>query len=257
MPLRVMTYNILDGAVSREPYIREVLQASQPDIVVLQEVFQAEFVHELAQSLNMESFFASGNTQRQLALLSRWPIISRNSYHPFPPIHRTILEAEIEIAPNRHLSIFGIHILAFPGVLFELWRLWEIKAIINRIKLRAPTACLVLGDFNAIAPHDKVLIEGMPNYLKLMILLQGYRIGRFAIGAMLRAGFTDCFRHLHHQDDGFTLPPPQPNARLDYIFANDIMKMQLQECFVVREPMAVEKASDHYPVMAVFGSCVE
>ncbi len=249
--MRVLTYNILDGGVGREQYIQEVIQAAAPDVVVLQEVFQSGFVPELARALNADFFVASGNTKRKLALLSRLPIRSRNSYHPFPPIHRAILEAEIEYTANQRLSIFGVHLIAFPTIFLELWRLWEVKMLIKRAQLRAAAPCLVLGDFNAIAPNDNVLIGAMPAYLKLMILAQGYHIYRFTIRAMRRAGFTDCFRQLH-PDDGFTLPASKPNARLDYLFANEALQPRLQECVVISEPAAVAKASDHCPVMAVF-----
>jgi len=49
-----------------------------------------------------------------------------------------------------------------------------------------------------------------------------------------------------------SLPPANPNARLDYIFVNNPMKAYLRQCFVVREPSVVQKASDHYPVVADF-----
>jgi exonuclease III len=73
---------------------------------------------------------------------------------------------------------------------------------------------------------------------------------RQSIRAYLSAGFTDCFRRLNPNDDGFTLPPPFPNARLDYLFANAILAPRLSSCRVVREPAAVLQASDHYPVVA-------
>ncbi len=93
----------------------------------------------------------------------------------------------------------------------------------------------------------------MPFFLRAMIWVQGRRVYRFAIREMLKAGFTDCYRTLHPADQGYTLPPPVPNARLDYIFANELMKAHLRRCDVVREPAAVQKASDHYPVIAEFG----
>jgi exonuclease III len=60
------------------------------------------------------------------------------------------------------------------------------------------------------------------------------------------------FAHLHPDDEGFTLPPPQPNSRLDYILVSDALKSRLVNCWVVRQPPAILKASDHYPVVAEF-----
>src|SRR6185436_6429036 len=57
MSLRVMTYNVFNGGAGRENLLREVLRAVAPDIVVLQEVFDAAFVGRLADALEMEHFF--------------------------------------------------------------------------------------------------------------------------------------------------------------------------------------------------------
>ena len=252
MMLRVLTYNILDGGMGREPYIQEVIHAAEPDVVVLQEAYTTALVPNLAQSLHADYFIAKGTTKRQVALLSRLPIMSRTSVRRFPPIHRSVLEAELDCAPNPPIWIVGVHLIAFPSILFELWRLWELNAIIHRTHRHGATPSLVVGDFNALAPRDPVMIDPMATYLKWMIVLQGYRIPRLTIGTMLRAGFTDCFRQSHPTDAGFTSPPPKPNARFDYIFANAAMTRHLHDSFVVREPAAVENASDHYPVMAVF-----
>jgi exodeoxyribonuclease-3 len=252
MMIRVMTYNILDGGLGREKQILEVLQATNPDIVVLQEVFSIEFLDTLAKQLNMKSYFARGNSKRHVALLSRLPIVSCNSYHPFPSIRRALLEAEIECAPNRRFHLLGIHLIALHGLLFELGRWWEIKTIFRHIQPFLNEPCIMLGDFNAIAPNDIVHVNKMPSWLRLIIFLQGGRIYHFALQQILSSGFTDCFRTLHSHDRGFTLPSSKPNARLDYVFVNAPMKTHLHNCFVVREPPSVNEASDHCPMIAEF-----
>jgi exodeoxyribonuclease III len=251
MSIRVMTYNILDGGEGRATYILEVLRTVQPDIAILQEVYEADFVQNLGNALKMEPFFAGGNRKRRVALLSRLPIISCQSYHCFP-IWCNVVEAEIEYQPNKRLRLFGIHPMANLSVICELWRWWEAKQIVERVKPHMAEPCLVVGDFNAIAPADRVCIGQMPRWLKLTIMAQGNHVYRFSIRKYLTAGLTDCFRALRPNDDGFTLPPLQPNSRLDYILVNDALKSHLANCWVVREPSAVLKASDHYPVVAEF-----
>ncbi|CAG0946086.1 hypothetical protein ANRL1_02750 [Anaerolineae bacterium] len=252
MLLRVMTYNILDGGSGREKFVLEVLEKIQPDIAILQEVFDPSSVREFAEVLNMEFFFAAGNSKRHLALLSRLPITKRNNHHPFPPIHTCLLEAKLEYAPKQYLDVFGVHLIAYPFVGFELWREQEIKAILQRVSSHRSDPCLIAGDFNAIAPDDSVAITLFPRSLKMILTLQGGRFFRTAIRRVLSAGFMDCYRALHRGEDGFTLPTPKPNSRLDYIFANNILKHNLQRCFVVHEPAEVHLASDHYPVVAEF-----
>jgi exonuclease III len=170
----------------------------------------------------MAYFLGAGNKLRKVALLSRFPICRPKSYHP----------------------------------LFPIWRNWEARHIIKHIRDYGNEPCLVAGDFNAIAPADNITIDSMPKWLKkcleLIIFSQGNVVYRFSLQALLSSGLTDCFRSVNSTTAGFTLPPPNPGMRLDYILANERATLHLKNCWVVREPAAVDQASDHYPVMAEF-----
>jgi endonuclease/exonuclease/phosphatase family metal-dependent hydrolase len=187
--IKFMTYNILDGGIGREEYILQVLQATQPDIILLQEVLDADFINRLAQTLNMNHLFVKGNSKRHLGLLSRFPIISHQNHRPFPPIRRAILEAEIEYLPSKRLSLFGVHLMALHGFLFECWRYWEIKIILDRVKLKEQNLCLIAGDFNAIASGDRVIVKTMPLFLNLLLLPQGWHIFKFALRPIVISWF--------------------------------------------------------------------
>lgn len=147
--------------------------------------------------------------------------------------------------------MIGVHPIANPGIPWEVWRYWEAKYIANYLRRFQNEPCLVMGDFNAIAPGEKLVTESLPDWQRRLYFLQGNRAYHFSIGVFLLAGFTDCYRLLH-KDEGFTIPPPKPFARLDYIFANLQMKSHLKKCWIVQEPDSVKLASDHYPVMAEF-----
>ena len=137
-------------------------------------------------------------------------------------------------------------------MLTEAWRTLEARYILQRYRNHQNEPCLITGDFNAIAPGDSVILSTMPRGLRLSLLIQGNRPYHFAMRQYLSAGLIDCFRHLHPDDPGFTLPSHRPNSRLDYIFANPQLKPHLRSCYVVREPKAVEQASDHCPIVAEF-----
>ena len=252
MTLRVMTYNILNGGIGREQLIAEVLLSVQPDLVILEEVYSRNTLEVLAKALNASYFFAEGNRARRVGLLSRRPILKRQSHHPFPFIWRNFIEVKIESSSGKPLHIFGVHPLANLGLPFEIWRYWEARYVTASANTDTTEPCLITGDFNAIAPGDKIVAATMPDWLRFMIWIQGKRVYHFSMSAYFQAGFTDCFRHLHPNDPGFTLPPPNPNARLDYVLVNDALKPYLRKCWVVGEPEAVLKASDHYPVVAEF-----
>lgn len=113
-------------------------------------------------------------------------------------------------------------------------------------------ACLIAGDFNAVDPTDRVLMDEVPLHVKNMLRLQGGRVLRMAMTKMRSTPYTDCFRHLHPSADGYTFPTPKPNVRFDYIFMSAGLKSKLRSCDVVMDIPAVQKASDHDPVVAEY-----
>jgi exonuclease III len=252
MRLRVLTYNIKDGGLGREAHILEVLQAARPHVIGLQEVYAQTGLQQWADSLNMAFALARGNTRRHLAIMSQLPILSCRSYHPRPPLQTCLLEAQLSLDSRRALHIYGVHLLAQPFIAMELWRVWEVATILRRIRMSLGSLALVLGDFNAIAPGDRVNRDVWPWGLKLMVALQAGHIFRAAIGRMQSDQLFDCYRQLHPADTGFTLPASAPNTRLDYAFASPALIGSLRACTVVREPAAVRLASDHCPLLLEF-----
>jgi len=177
MSFRVMTCNILDDGVGREPPILEVVHAAQPDTAILEEVGRLETAETFAAALHLNLGFARGNSKRHLDVLSRFPILACHRDHPWP-LSTTLPEATIELVANQSVRLFGVHLAAQPFALFEVWRWWEIKTLLRRIQLRSAEACLMAGDFNAIAPRDAVDIRAWPRRLKRTLAWQGGRVHR-------------------------------------------------------------------------------
>lgn len=252
MGFKAMTYNILDGGVGREEMILSVIQTAQPDIVVLQEVYSVEFVQYLATSLRMAFFFGDGNARRHVSLLSRFPIISAQSYHPFPPITRNVVEAQVECNSGSLVRVIGVRPVANLWLPFELWRTWEARYIANLLHKYPKQPCLIMGDFNAIAPGDSIAVQSMPAWLRMMIWSQGGRPFSFSMQSYRAAGLIDCYRQLHPSDHGYTLPARNPNTRLDYAYATPALVPFLTTCRVIREPEVVFQASDHLPIVVEF-----
>jgi len=244
-----MTYNIWDGGIGREELILQVLENAQPDVVLLQEVIYPQLVQKFAAILNMNLFIAEGNSKRHVALLSRLPILSSQSYHPLPLKH-TLLDACIEWK-RQSIQVLGVHLQAYYLFLFEWWRTMETKKILARVS-QTSDFCIMAGDFNALAPMDKVNLNLLPYRLRLMIYLQGGHVFRNTINLINNQGFSDCYRTLHQSEDGFTLPTLTPHVRLDYIFAHKNSINYLKSCDVVTMPQTVHNASDHYPLVAEF-----
>jgi exodeoxyribonuclease-3 len=253
MRLRVMTYNILDGAKGREQLVLDILKATEPDVVVLQEVVSRKLVEHFAQILDMHPIFSRGNSRRHIGLLSKLPVTSHGTYAPFP-LRTGLLEATVEYASGKEINIYGVHLQAHYWIGFELWRLREINTILRRIKemKQDQTPALVAGDFNAVAPGDTVHVAALPLRFRAILLLQGNRIYRIAIKKLLKTDYVDCYRLTHPAENGFTLPTHNPHVRLDYIFANGRLKDHLVDCAVVTNMHGGHQASDHYPLIAEF-----
>ncbi len=249
MLLRVMTYNILDGGQDRENDILTVIQTANPEVVIIQEVIDEDIFQSLARKLEMKHFVGKSNKERKVSLLSRLPIENFKSHHPSIPIWHNFIEAKVRLPSGETFRLIGVHLKANPWIGFELWRFLEIRYITTYIRQYSNDPCLIAGDFNTVAPKDRIITSTMPNRLKFILWLQGNRVYRFAIRSLISSGFVDCFRLKNPNDDGFTLPPPAPNTRLDYIFVNQSMEKYIKNCWVVREPNNITKASDHYPVM--------
>ena len=59
--ISILSYNILDGGVGRETEIISTIKSSNPDIVLLQEVFDEDALSRFSKSLDMDYKFIIGN----------------------------------------------------------------------------------------------------------------------------------------------------------------------------------------------------
>ena len=258
-PLKILTYNLEFGGRKQLEAIYEVLAHVNADVIGLTEADDQEVVKILAERLGLHHVWGQGSGERHIALLCRFPVLDWRVYNK-PPLTQAVLEARLQL-PNggRQLTIYNVHFLPFLLLPFEIRRwqavgkLLEIIAETSTLSGTAPIPHLIIGDINAIGPGDRVLQHKNPARMRRLMLLQLRLIFRLAIPRLLRAGYTDCFRHLHPHDDGFTWWTINPTTRYDYIFADSQMLPKLQACRVVNDIPAVRHASDHFPLLAEFG----
>jgi exodeoxyribonuclease-3 len=252
MTFRLMTYNILDGGAGREAALTEVIRTASPDVVIMPEVMQPAVLKRMASDLGMASCLAHGPERgRKVGAFSRLPILGWRSLRS-RWTWRECVEVSVRLPDDQPLTIYGLHLIAFHSWFFEWWRIQEVRGLLEHIRRAAPGLHLLAGDFNAIAPGDRVVWEATPLWVKAQLWFQAGRVLRYALRPLLEAGYVDCFRVLHPNDDGFTLPASDPKVRLDYVFAGPALSPALRECRVVTQPDAVKIASDHLPVLAEF-----
>jgi exodeoxyribonuclease III len=251
--MRLLTYNILKGGQEREAQIVEVIQSVAPDVVVVQEVLEVYHFRQIATALGMSPYLAQsqGCIPLRVGLLSRLPILDFRTLRLWP-VWPGCLQATVWLANGRSLTVFGLHLAAYYPWFLERWRTHQLRTLLRYIRRTAPRMHLLAGDFNAIAPGDRASLAEAPPWVKAQAWFQLGYIPRWTLRSLLDAGYVDCFRKLHPKKDGFTLPSPHPQVRLDYVFATPPLARTLRECRVITEPKTVASASDHLPLLAEF-----
>jgi endonuclease/exonuclease/phosphatase family metal-dependent hydrolase len=253
MTFRLMAYNILDGGEGREAAIIDIIRSAAPDVVVMPEVIHLAMLERMGSELAMgECRLAHGlDGERRVGALSRLPILGWRSLPSRRPWRAGI---ELSVCPDggRPLTIYGLHLRVLTTWSLSSWRIQEMCIALEHIRRAAPGPHLLAGDFNAIAPGDRVARRPTQLWAQAWLWLQVGPAMRRALRPLLKAGYVDCFRRLHPRDDGFTFMASDPRARLDYVFADPALSASLRECRVVTQPDAVKVASDHLPVLAEF-----
>lgn len=242
--LRVLTYNILKGGAGREEHLAAVINHQSPDIVVLQEATRPEVVARLAEATNMRHWGATRG--RSLAFLSRVPIAEQRWLRP-----RWSQHAFLELVPDAlDVRIFGVHLSAVHAAWTEARRVRELRALLAAIKAHDRTHHVLVGDFNTLAPGERLHVAKLPYRLRTLVWLSGGRIRWQTIAIVLGAGYVDGYRDKHDGDQGFTFPTWDPQSRLDYVFVPKPFASRLTACDVVTSSPALRLASDHFPVSA-------
>lgn len=242
MPLRILSYNIARGGVGREGPLAAVIRAQSPDVVVLQEATRPDVVARLARATNMIDSGATAG--RSVAFLSRVPIAAYRWVRP-----RWSQHAFLDIRPaGVDLRIVGVHLSAVHAAWTEARRVRELRSMLAALQDAAGANHLLVGDFNTLAPDERLDVSRLPRRLRVLVWMSGGRIRWQTIAIMLGAGYADVFRTLHGADPGFTFPTWDPHVRLDYAFVPKPFAAQATTCAVITDGIDVQLASDHFPL---------
>jgi exodeoxyribonuclease-3 len=243
MTFRLMTYNIRHGGRGREAAIASVVAASAPDLVLLQEATDPRSVALIAEAAGMEEWRAYAG--QSLGFLSRKRVAFAEWTRP-----RVSRHAFIEVVPaGASLRVFGVHLSAVHAAWTERRRVFELRALLRSVARHQDGFHVLSGDFNTVAPGERLDVGQLPFRLRPLVWLSGGRIRWRTVQTVLDAGYVDGFRSKHEGDMGLTLPTPSPHIRIDYVFVPAPFLDRLATCDVVRHPQAA-LASDHYPVVA-------
>jgi exodeoxyribonuclease-3 len=240
--VRLLTYNILRGGAGREELLRDVIAASNPDLVLLQEATRPGIIQRLAASTGMTTWGTRPRTS--LGFMSRLDVADYGWHRPRASRH-AFLEVRLAGSPAR---IFGVHLSAVHAAWTEQRRVFELRALLSSIRRHEPGMHVLAGDFNTLAPGELLDIRKLPYRLRGLVWLSGGKIRWRTIQILLDAGYVDV-GGTRGTTPAFTFPTWSPHLRLDYIFVPAQFGSSIRSCRVVSDAMAV-KASDHFPLLA-------
>ena len=154
------------------------------------------------------------------------------------------------VPADRGVRLFGLHLSAWFSRWSERRRAREIRALLDGIREHQHGFHLIAGDFNALAPGERLEVARFPAWIQAMIWVSGRDIARDTIQVMLDGGYVDAWRLLRPGDAGPTFPTWDPHVRLDYVFTPQIFADRIVSCEVVRDIEQPAKATDHLPLIA-------
>jgi exodeoxyribonuclease-3 len=241
--LKLLSYNIRFGGEKRAHLIGSVISECSPDVVILQEATNPAVVEEISGHAGLAHWGARHG--HSVGFLSRLPIDHYEWHQPSGMRH-----AFLAIKPaDKDLTIIGVHLSAIHSNLTERRRLRELSSLMQSIKVNNNGPHLLAGDFNTLAPGERLDMSRLPRKLRLLALVLGGRVRFRTIQAMLDNGYIDAYRRLH-SDEGYTFPTWDPHVRLDYFFVPVAWSGRVRSCEVKTEIPGAAKASDHFPLMA-------
>lgn len=243
MTLRVLSYNIRYGGTGREDALAAVIRAADPDVVMLQEATDPAVVRRLAEAAALPAWGA--RVGHSTGFLSRRAVAGHQWHHP-PGSRHAFLEVELADVGCR---LFGLHLSAWFSKWSERRRAREIRALLGGIRAHQDGFHAIAGDFNALAPGERLQVRQFPGWIRAMIWLSGRDIARDTIQTMLDGGYVDAWRLLHEGEPGYSFPTWDPHVRLDYLFTPARHAHRLSRCEVVMTPAAARTASDHFPLL--------
>lgn len=158
---RVLSYNILAGGTRRVDYLHAMLSARNADVIGLVEASDEGVVAELARRLGMEyrlSGRIKGQAIEQGALLSRLPMLSTRVHRTAVLAKQPLLEVCVEEPDGQPLTVFVAHLTAAFSKAWaaRLKRRREVAEILRIMADHQGTNHLLMGDFNTIAPGERV-----------------------------------------------------------------------------------------------------
>jgi len=257
--VKIATWNI-NGINSRLQHVIDWCEKERPDVLCLQETkcVDAKFPHTKLRAAGFPYIeFFGEKAYNGVAILSKDPIedVQRNLPQdkvdsPRRLIAGTIGGVRIVNAYAPHGTALGSDKMTFKLDWFKRLRTYFDKNFTLGDDL------ILCGDLN-VAPHE--LDVWKPSLWKDKTHFS--KPEREAMHDLKRWGFVDVFRQLNDDVKEFTWWSnfhhdfeKDRGLRIDFIWASRNLAERCMDCWIDKNPRALEKPSDHAPVVGEFSS---
>lgn len=249
--MQIATWNV-NSLRARMGHVLDWLRARQPDVLLLQELKGTEFPALAFRELGYESTAVTQKSYNGVAVLSRTPIATLSTVLPGDGEDSHARFLEVETAGLRVVNIYLPNGNPIGTEKFEYKLRW-MDRLLEQMRgwLRSGAPVVLGGDFNVI-PED--IDCHKPESWMRDALFQPESRARYR--AMLGMGYVDAFRALHPEEKSFTFWDYFRQAfahnrgiRIDHFLLAPPVAARLAACEIDRGPRALEKPSDHTPVL--------
>lgn len=253
--MKIATWNVNSLRV-RLPHVLDWLAAKSPDVLALQETKLPDQDFPFAE-IEQAGYFAVFNGQKTyngVAILSKTP--ASDVVRDLPGLEdpqRRVLAATIAGVRVIDLYVPNGESLTSDKYTYKLGWLEKLEAWLM-LELARSTRLVVVGDFN-IAPEERDVHD--PREWQGQVLFSEPE--RAAFRRLLGLGLADTFRLFEQAPGEFSWWDYRMNAfkrrrglRIDHVLAGEALSGLCTAAWIDRGPRALERPSDHTPVVAEF-----
>ena len=249
--MKIATWNV-NSVKARLPRIHEWLKATDPDVVLLQEIKTLEFPELEFTALGYRVAFVGQKAYNGVAILSRRPIEVVLSALPGDPAddHSRYIEADISGVRVASIYLPNGNPVDTPKFPYKMAWMRRLHAHMEAL-LELDRPVVLGGDYNVIPePEDCYnprAWEGDALYC---------RDSREAFRAMKNLGYTDAFRAVNQNAHQYSFWDylsgrwdRDEGIRIDHFLLSPQAADRLIDCTIDRTPRGLERPSDHTPVI--------
>ena len=255
--MKIATWNI-NSINARLDILLGWCRVSDPDVLCLQETkcVDEKFPQPKLRSAGFQHLaFIGEKAYNGVAILSKFPILDlQNNF----PNDRAGAEKRLIGASINGIQIVNVYVPhgTAPGTekfAFKLEWLRRLRRYFDE-NFDLDDKVLLCGDLN-VAPHEMDVWN--PRLWQDKVHFS--RPERDAIREVKKWGFVDVFRQINDEPDEYSWWDyfhhsfeKNRGLRIDHIWGSPQLAETCTDCWIDKEPRALEKASDHAPVIAEF-----